>query len=152
MPYAFSYLLQYVFYLSHFHFSSFILALLDTQMEPLCQVGPIAGAPIDPPQLPWSFYAYGLDGFTHERVVGRNTNVMGYPFLKGTRAVSSLPLIFLLLLSFPYISSSLVLTSVLFHIQSTVQEHEELVQLARNFKLELTKYSRQSYGPRGFAT
>ena len=32
-----------------------------------------------------------------------------------------------------------------------MQEHEELVWLARNFKLELTKYSRQIYGPSGFA-
>ena len=35
--------------------------------------------------------------------------------------------------------------------QPTVEEHEELIWLARNLKLEVTKYSKQIYGPRGFA-
>ena len=30
-------------------------------------------------------------------------------------------------------------------------EHEELVLLPRNLKLELTKYSKQIYGPGGYA-
>ena len=30
-------------------------------------------------------------------------------------------------------------------------EHEELFWLARNLKLEVTKYSRQLYRPRGYA-
>ena len=33
-----------------------------------------------------------------------------------------------------------------FKIQPTVQEHEELVLLAENLKLELIEYSRQLYG------
>ena len=33
---------------------------------------------------------YGLDGFAHDRLVGHKTNVMGYPFLEGTRAMSLL--------------------------------------------------------------
>jgi len=32
-----------------------------------------------------------------------------------------------------------------------VEEHEELVWLARNLKLEVTEYSKQIYGPIGFA-
>ena len=49
-----------------------------------CQASPIAGAPLDPLRLLWSVYVYGPDSFAHERVVGRNTHVMGYLFLKGT--------------------------------------------------------------------
>ena len=55
-------------------------------MEHLCQAGPVAGAPIDPPPLPWSVYAYGPDGFAWEHPIGHNINVMGYPFPDGTRA------------------------------------------------------------------
>ena len=62
----------------------------DVHMGYSCQAGPTAGAPIDPPHLPWSVYVYGLDGFAHDRPVGRKTNVMGYPFLEGTRAMSLL--------------------------------------------------------------
>jgi len=47
--------------------------------------------------------------------------------------------------------STLVLTLSYFQIQATVQEHEELVWLAGNFKLEVTEYSRRIYGPGGFA-
>ena len=49
-----------------------------------CQDGPIAGAPIEPPHLPWSVYVFGPGSFDRERVVGRNTNVMGYHIPKGT--------------------------------------------------------------------
>ena len=59
-------------------------------MKHVCQEGPTANAIINPPCLPWSVYVYGPDGFARERHVGRNTNVIGYPFLKGTRVVSSL--------------------------------------------------------------
>ena len=55
-----------------------------------CHAGPAAGAPIDPPHLLWSIYVYGLDGFAHEHPVGHTTNVMGYPFLEGTRAMNLL--------------------------------------------------------------
>ena len=54
----------------------------------LCQVGPTMGTPIDPPHLPWLVYVYGPNSFACEHAMGRNTNVMGYPFLKGTRAMS----------------------------------------------------------------
>ena len=64
--------------------------------------------------------------------------------------MSSLPLLALSLLFFSYISQSLVLTFSL-QIQPTVQDYKELVWLARNLKLEVTKYSRQLYGPRGLA-
>lgn len=30
------------------------------------------------------WFMLSLDGFARERLVGRNTNVMGYPFLDGT--------------------------------------------------------------------
>ena len=85
-------------------FFSFIFALFDIQVEPLCQASPIDGAPIDSSRLPWSIDTYGPDGSTRERAVGRNTKVMGYPFPKGTRAVSSLPLLALSFLFFSYIS------------------------------------------------
>ena len=67
-------------------------------MEYLCQASPAVGAPIDPPHLPWSIYAYDPNGFSRKHMVGRNINVMGYPFPERTRAVSSLPLF---ALSFP---------------------------------------------------
>ena len=38
-----------------------------------------------------------------------------------------------------------------FKLQPTIQEHEELVWLAGNLKLEVTKYSRELYGPGGVA-
>ena len=56
-------------------------------MKHLCQEGPAAGVIINPPHLPWSVYAYGPDSFARERPVGRNTNVTGYLFPKGTRAI-----------------------------------------------------------------
>ena len=54
-------------------------------MKRLSQEDPAVGAIIDPPHLPWSVYAYGPDGFAQECPVGRNTNVMGYPFVKAPR-------------------------------------------------------------------
>lgn len=56
----------------------------DFHMGYLCQAGPIASAPINPPHLPWSTYFYGPSGFTCERTMGRNKNVVGYPFPEGT--------------------------------------------------------------------
>ena len=82
----------------------------DIQMEYLCQAGPITGAPINSPHLPWLVYAYNPDDFARKRVVGHNTNVMGYPFPEGTRAMSSLPLLAPSFLFFSYIPQSLVLT------------------------------------------
>jgi len=32
-----------------------------------------------------------------------------------------------------------------------MEEHKELIWLAKNLKLEMTKYSRKIYGPGGFA-
>ena len=46
--------------------------------------------------------------------------------------------------------SALVLTLFSFQIQPAIQEHEELVWLAGNLKLEVTKHSKRIYGPRGF--
>ena len=58
---------------------------------------------------------------------------------------------FILVLSFLFLLLlTLVLTLSSFQIQPTVQEQEKLVWLTRNVKLEVTKYSRQIYGPRGF--
>ena len=75
-------------------------------MKHLCQVSPAAGAPIDPPYLPWSIYAYDPNGIAQKSLVGRNMNVTGYPFPEGTQTVSYL-LFFLLLFLHP---STLVLT------------------------------------------
>jgi len=63
-----------------------------------------------PSYLPWLVYAYSSNGFTRERAVGHNTNVMGYPFPEGTQMVSFLPLLALSFLFFSYISQSLILT------------------------------------------
>ena len=113
-------------------------------MEHLCQVGLTASSLIDPPRLPQSVYAYGLNDFAWEHLVGRNTNVMGYPFLEGTWAVSSL--LFFLYLS--CISQPLFQHCPL-SIQLTLQEYEELIWHAGNLKLEVTEYSRQLYGSEG---
>ena len=67
----------------------------------------------------------------------RNINVMGYPFLDGTQAVSSLQFLsswFLLHLSIAY--SNLFP----FTFQPIIQEHKELVWLVGNLKLEVTQY------------
>ena len=56
----------------------------DVQMGHLYQASPAAGASINPSHLPWSVYVYYPDGFPREPTMGRNTNVMGYPFLEGT--------------------------------------------------------------------
>ena len=90
-------LLWYVFLLLLFLFnqsSSTFLYISNIEMKHLCQVGPVAGALIDPPRFPWSIYTNGLDGFARERPISCNTNVMGYPFHDGTWAVSSLSFLF----------------------------------------------------------
>ena len=73
-----------------------------------------------------------------------NPNVMGYPFPPNTRAVSSFSfcLFFLCFLS---------LNRSFFELQPTIQEHEELIWLAGNLKLEVTNYSRSLYDPGGAA-
>ena len=38
-----------------------------------------------------------------------------------------------------------------FELQPTIQDHEELVWLAKNLKLDVTNYMRELYGPRGVA-
>jgi len=63
-----------------------------------------------------------------------------------TSPASSLPFV----LSLFGISLFLVLPSF-FELQPTIQEHEELVWLAENLKLEVTNYSRDLYGPGGVA-
>ena len=136
-------------FLIYFHSFLYIASHDDVQMGYLCQVVPAVSAFIDPPRLPWSVYAYGPNGFACEHVVGHNTNVMAYPFLKGTQVVSSLPS-----LTLSFLSSYLLITYsniVFFSIQPTIQEHEEHVQLVGNLKLQVTEYSRQMYGPRGLA-
>ena len=73
--------------LSSHSFPFFLLCITshdDIQMEYLCQAGPTAGALINPPHLSWSVYTYSPNDFAREHVVGRNKNVMGYPFPMGT--------------------------------------------------------------------
>ena len=70
------------------------LYISNIQMKHLCYEGLVAGALIDPPCLLWSIYAYGPGGFARECPIGCNTNVTSYPFLEGTRAVSSLSSLF----------------------------------------------------------
>ena len=65
----------------------------DKQLWWLCQgaASPATVSFVGPPHLPWLVYAYGPDGFAREHPVGRNLNVMGYPFLASTQVVSSFP-------------------------------------------------------------
>ena len=77
-----------------------------------------------------------------------NPNVMGYPFPPNTRAVSSF---FLLLFLFAIYFLVSVTNPSIFKFQPTIQEHEKLVWLAGNLKLEVTNYSRDLYGPEGVA-
>ncbi|KAL0001463.1 hypothetical protein SO802_015244 [Lithocarpus litseifolius] len=65
-----------------------VLYWAETASCQLGTVGLIGDGLVAPPDLLWSVYAYGLDGFTWERPVGCNPNVMGYPFLEGTRVPS----------------------------------------------------------------
>ena len=59
---------------------------------------------------------------------------------------------FILVLSFLFSHLSiLVPTLSSSQFQPIVEVHEEFVWLVGNLKLEVTKYSRQIYGPRGFA-
>ena len=59
---------------------------------------------------------------------------------------------FILVLSFVFLDLSIiVLTFSSFQIQPITQEHEELVWLAGNLKLEVTEYSRRIYSPKEFA-
>ena len=132
---------QYVFLLLLFSFNQSSFAFLyisNTQMKHLCPEDPTAGAIIDPPHFPWSVYTYDLDDFARERPVRRNTNVMGYPFPKGTgQWVLFHPCSF----SFLFLHLNTCSNNLSFKIQPTVQEHEELILLTRNLKLKLTEYS-----------
>ena len=65
------------------------LYISNIQMKHLCQEGAAAGTLIGPSHFRWSVYAYGLDSFTWECLVGHNTNVTGYPIPKGTQTMSS---------------------------------------------------------------
>ena len=114
-----------------------ILVHSDIQLKYLYQDAPIPSIPIDPFHLPWTIYAYGPDNFTKERPVPHNTNVMGYPFPNSTRKVSSLSFLSSLLLFLLHLSTAHS-NSFSFKFQPTIQEHKELVWLARNLKLEVT--------------
>ena len=103
-----------------------------------------------PSHLPWTVYAYGPDSFAREHTMPCNPNVIGYPFQSNTRAASSsFPLFFFLLAVSPFFS---VTNPSFFELQPTIQDHEELVWLARNLKLEVTNYSRSLFGLRGRPT
>ena len=78
-----------------------------------------------------------------------NLKVVSYPFSPNTLAVNSFfPFSSLFLPKFSFIPVS---NPSFFELQPTIQEHEELVWLARNLKLEVTNYSRELYSPRGVA-
>ena len=87
-------------------------------------------------------YAYGPDGFAQKRVVPYNPNAMGYPFPSNTRAVRGFFFFFFFCPLYFYEISLFVsvINLPFFELQTTIQKHEELVWLARNLKLEVTKY------------
>ena len=64
--------------------------------------------------------------------------------------MSSLPLLSPLFLILLHLLTA-HFNSFPFKFQPTIQEHEELVWLARNHKLEVTQYSKDLYGHRGLA-
>ena len=70
-------------------------------------------------------------------------NVMGYPF--SSQHLSGK---FFLFAIFFLVS---VTNPSIFKLQPTIQEHEELVWLAGNLKLEVTNYSKDLYGLGGVA-
>ncbi|KAK9998324.1 hypothetical protein SO802_017927 [Lithocarpus litseifolius] len=53
----------------------------------IAQEEPATGELIDPPHLPWTVYACGLDGFVREHAVPHNPNVISYPFPPNTQAL-----------------------------------------------------------------
>ena len=74
---------------------------------------------------------------------------MGYPFPPNTRAVSSsFPLFFFSSCCLSFFS---VTNPSIFELQPTIQEHEELVWLAGNRKLEVINYLMSFYDPGGVA-
>ena len=80
-------LLRYVLFLPIFSILTLFFCILvhgDIQLKYLYQDAPAPSVPINPPHLPWKVYAYDPNGFARERLVPRNTNFMGYPFLEGT--------------------------------------------------------------------
>ena len=68
---------------------------------------------------------------------------------------SFFPLFFLSFLFFLFVCQISLFVSItnlsFFKLQPTIQEHEELVWLVGNLKLEVTNYSRELYGPGGVA-
>ena len=68
---------------------------------------------------------------------------------------SFFPLFFLSFLFFLFVCQISLFVSItnlsFFKLQPTIQEHEELVWLVGNLKLEVTNYLRELYGPRGAA-
>ena len=88
-------------------------------------------------------YAYGPDGFTQKCVMPHNPNVMGYPFPPNTRVVRVIYLFIYLFCPFYFCQISLFVSIInppFFELQPTIEEHEELVWLAGNLKLEVTNY------------
>ena len=83
-----------------------------------------------------------------------NPNVMGYPFLSNTRAVSSFFLLIFLSLSF-FLSAQflflLLSLTLLSSDCSPLSKSMRSLWLAKNIELEVTSYLRELYGPRGAA-
>ena len=75
-----------------------ILVQGDVSLKYLYQDAPTPSVPNDPLHLPWIVYVYGPGNFARKCPMPRNTNVTGYPFLDGTRVMSSLPLLSLFLI------------------------------------------------------
>ena len=131
--------LLFIFNLS----SSTFLYLNNTQMKYLCQEGPAASVIIDPPIYLGRSMPMALMALLERALLAAIQMSQATPFLKAPRQW---------VLFHPYSFSFLSLhlntysNNLSFKIQPTVQEHEELVLLAGNLKIELTEYSRQLYG------
>ena len=141
-PLLFRYMLNPFFFFS-FSLTLFVMASNGGKLQ---QEEVVASGPINPPHLPWTVYAYGLDGIVRERALPCNPNVMGNLFPPNTQVVGpSLPLFFC------YLSFFSITNPSFFELQPTIQEHEELVWLAGNLKQEVTNYLRSLYGLGGAA-
>ena len=104
-----------------------------------------AGFSIDASHLPWSVYDYEWDEVTGERLVEPKCHGLPIPWRDMSYAFPyPYHLHFLL-----YILLAQSNTVSLSKNQPTIAEHEDLVWLAGNLKLEVIKCSRQLYGPVG---
>ena len=88
----------------------------------------VAGNPIDSSIIAWLVYAYRWDEVIRERAVERNPNVMGYPFLERTWAVSFLIVFLCTIFLLRLILTSPVREKAQQHGQTKVSKQEKAIE------------------------